>query len=355
MSLSSRTTIDNKSIIKWLAKINHATNARSQLLHRLFAFREVKEAHVRSIQENIRRVEKEIVSIEKSMSLFGFEDGFSWSMNCCFCKHCSILVILRQPEGVRECVIQQRRTFSYFMSLPYEIRLQIWDMSEITIQPAKTIDLWMRSDPAGTKYDQEGNLMCQIGANAPHVGLRVCYETRALLLSKVFISGTTRIYLNPSIDTVYFSPKVSWGQVHRFPQFAAEKDLMLLRHLAFEETLLAPFMLACASSSVGLATLEHLETIWITLAEGGRWSWDHERWRINIEFNNPHCSKCESMTTQKLAGRWKAWRFPTLRKFASDRGLSGDVAEEAYFEVLSGWEGRYSLFAWLWDDIHCNI
>lgn len=210
----------------------------------------------------------------------------------------------------------------------------------------------MKKDPAGAKYDQEGSLMCQLGSTAPHIGLRVCYETRAFLFAKHIVSDTTKIYLNTAADTVYFGPDVSWGQAHRFPRVTAESELRMLRHLAFEETLLVPFMLACSISSCGLDTLSNLETIWTTLSENGRWSYHHSSWRADVQKDNAHCDKCDAMNTRVFPGLQKAWKFPTTRAFVTARQLSDNVAEEAYLKVLSGWEGRYSLFGWLWDYIH---
>jgi hypothetical protein len=111
--------------------MDRVTNARSQLIHRLFSFKVVKEAHRKTIHENLRRLEKEIVALQNIMSSFGsrFVDGYVWCLNWCSCQYCEVVVI-EEDHGIRAVQIYQRRTFSKFMELPYELRLRIWQFAE---------------------------------------------------------------------------------------------------------------------------------------------------------------------------------------------------------------------------------
>jgi hypothetical protein len=304
----------------------------------------VKKAHTASIQANICRLEREISSIQNIMSSLKIRCSMNIGCSCNYCK-----LPLENQQEPNFC--QQRGTFSKFMSLPYELRLRIWELADAIFQAPRVVEVRSRKDPAGAKYDEEGRVMCRISSsNGPPKGLRICYETRKLVLPHLIIFGTARFYLNPSIDTLYFGPDVAWGQAHHFPLSTEGEHLRAIRHLAFEETLLAPFMLAICASPHTLNVLEGLETISITLSGGGHWSIHHEHWRTEINKSGKHCDKCGS--AQCMVGTDHAWKFPTYQEFAAARQLSGNGAEHAYCRVLSGWEGRWSLFAWLWDFIH---
>jgi hypothetical protein len=126
------------------AKMCRAIKARSRLIHRLFTFRVVKRAHTASIQANICRLEREISSIQDIMSSLKIRCSMS---NGCSCNYCKLPLENQQEPNF----CQQRRTFSKFMSLPYKLRLQIWELADVIFQAPRVVEVKSRKDPAGAK------------------------------------------------------------------------------------------------------------------------------------------------------------------------------------------------------------
>jgi hypothetical protein len=216
--------------------------------------------------------------------------------------------------------------------------------------------LIMANSMAGADYDEGGSLKCQlICKSQPQKGLQVCYETRAIMLGKLLISEDVKLRLDPAVDTLYFGPNVAWGQVHRFSSFMKTEQLRSLRYLVIEEDKLAAFMLGCSNRSPDLSVLRSLNSLSITLLEDGPWARWHQGGSQNVG-QNFHCDACKAMRYylrgfSESVGRW-CWRFPTLKELERTLRLSASAAENRYWKVLSDFDGRITLFAWLWDYTH---
>lgn len=228
-------------------------------------------------------------------------------------------------------------------------------MAGITQEKPKIVELKSENIPAGIRINEFGNTILQIRGDTkgPGIGLQLCHETRERMLPHLMTSGDAKIYINPTVDTLYFGPETSWAQVHQFPRITNAKDLSKLKYLRFDEYLFAPFILGIYEHPHAEELLNGIETIELTAYLLINF-YDHlSRFRgFNTRGNGiRHCSKCEDLRHCMK----KPYRFPTCREFAAKRKLSGAAAIDAYLQVVSRFEGKVSLFDWVWYYVHGQV
>lgn len=140
----------------------------------------------------------------------------------------------------------QLPTFHQFPFLPYELRFQIWELS--IFQP-RVVEHRRAPDNRST---------------APFNSAR-----EAALPSYIFCDGDLRLFLNPSIDTLYFAAHCRYNTIPEFIQRVSRKEWARIERVAIMDCKLNPFTFgdrrqfySAQHSSFLDGSIFHSVTIW---------------------------------------------------------------------------------------------
>lgn len=116
---------------------------------------------------------------------------------------------------------------SKFFSLNYDIRYMIWQLSV----PGPRI-----VEPQRTRFPDTHLFPRWLSIRCPPTVLQICQESRRETLKHYIFchNNHMRVYLNPSIDTLYFGPAMKTNDFKTFLQFAFSEDLSAVRRLAID-------------------------------------------------------------------------------------------------------------------------
>ncbi|KUJ14475.1 uncharacterized protein LY89DRAFT_140532 [Mollisia scopiformis] len=136
------------------------------------------------------------------------------------CLHPPKFTMGQSPSTTR-----QRGDFEKFLHLDYDVRFMIWRLSLpgpriVEVQHSHNVE-----DPSW------------ISTCHPPPTLQVCRESRMIALKFYTFchSDRMRVYLNPSIDTLYFGPFANQHAFAEFVEHADPDDLLSLKKLAINE------------------------------------------------------------------------------------------------------------------------
>jgi hypothetical protein len=206
------------------------------------------------------------------------------------------------------------KTFHSFAKLPYELRLEIWNLSiflprtlELRRVPGKSIS----RSPLSTRLSS----MC-----GPPTSLSINRETRALSQGRYILHNeNVKLFLDPSIDTLYLGSHCGRYGVQNLIRDSPHSELKLIKRLVAESCHVQTLgegdrgdgLYCHAWARALIFALSGLDVLIII-------SKTPCHCNISQLFLGRHreCKDCEACTTARRTFRGqRGWRFPTLSQF----------------------------------------